>query len=285
MVAEHISMLLQQCNELGLVCRAILGEKVRLRPDDAVGFMIATFCPLQLSHLKAVIQLVNGGMHVQSTPIARMMLEGLALAQWARRVPARAHRWRAYSLIHDLRLITYAKDSGENLDASHEAELLERLRIEASVLLKPKLRNRTDRICLTSLGSYHNVWHVDATGAPVAITTIIEEALADPELKTLYGELSRYVHWDISCIANHLDADARGYSFDIESNPRSGAASLATAFQCCIEIFRLFLEQFALPQHKQALETCLANYFTAMNRLGPPPRDEVRKGANDHLDQ
>lgn len=285
MVAEHISTLIQQCTALGQACKATLGEKIRLLPDDDVGFMIATFCPLQLSHLQAVIQLVSGGLHVQSTPIARIMLEGLALAHWGARVPARAHRWRAYSLIHDLRLVNSAKANGEALDRSTESDLIQRLRNEAIVLLKPKLRNRTDRGCLTDLGSYHNVWHVDGSGAPAAITNIIEEALADPQLRILYGELSQYMHWDISCIANHLSDDTRGYSFDIESNPRSGAASLATAFQCCADLFQLFSERFDLAQHRQALETCVANYVAAMNSLGPPPRDEMRKGApNNQFD-
>lgn len=258
------------CQRLVERCGIIQRERLSVRSDDHLGFMIATFAARQLDQLHGVGYLIKGESPAQAGILARTMLEGFALLYWAHANPDRALRWRAYSLVHDLRLLREKQAAGERVDPEHEPELLDRLRSDAQVFLKPQAkRSVTDQV-LGDPRSYFEVWHVGDDGSRLTISAIISTLDDDdgPELRSLYRSLSKYVHWGIEGLAQHLSRTPSGYSLDLQAEPRDALTAMAMGFQACIQTFILLAVHFSLSSDIETLGVLKNDYLAALQDSG-----------------
>ena len=254
------------CQQLTDRCQAILSKKLSAKEDDHLGFMLATFAPRQVDHLHGVGYLLKGECYAQAGILARAMLEGFALLYWAKDDVDRARRWRAYSLVHDLRLLRQKQTAGEEIAPDHEEELLGRLRSDAQVFLKsgPK-KNVTDHV-LGNPDSYRRVWTVDSDGDHLTISAIIEGL--DADLKRLYSHFSRNVHWDIVGMAPYLSRASSGYEIATRQ-PGDALQAMAMGFQACVQTFLLHAVQFELPEELTALDVLKNDYVAALQGRAP----------------
>lgn len=254
------------CQQLVDLGGKIQRKRLTAPANDHLGFMIVTFGARQLDQLHAIGYLITGESPAQAGILARTMLEGFALLYWANENPDRALRWRAYCLVHDLKLLREKQAAGEHLDPDHEPELLDRLRSDAPIFLKKKAKqNVTDHV-LGDPSSYQDVWHVGDDGARLSISAIIETLDGEdgPKLREMYGSLSKYVHWGVEGLAPHLSRTPAGYSIDLQSEPRDALTAMAMGFQACMQTFLLLAVHFKLDQELTNLSAVKNEYVRAL---------------------
>ncbi len=257
------------CQQLIDHCNSIQSSPLSAPSDDHRGFMIATFAARQLDQLHGIGYLIQGESHAQAGILARSMLEGFALLYWANAKAERALRWRAHCLVHDLQLLRQKQKDGEHIEPGHESELIERLRSDAQVFLKPKKRKQVTEQVLGNPSSYQSTWHVDDNGTHLTISSIIEglEGGDGQDLRALYRSFSKYVHWGIEGFAAYLSRTPSGYSMDIQSEPRDALGAMAMGFQSCIQTFLLLAVHFKLSGDLESLSALKDEYVKAMNSL------------------
>jgi len=247
-------------------------ETLTAAANDHLGFMIATFAARQLDQLHAIGYLIIGESPAQAGILARTMLEGFALLYWAHANPDRALRWRAYSLVHDLKVLREKQAAGDPLDPKHEPELLDRLRRDAQMFLKKRAKqNVTDEV-LGNPSSYQDVWHVGDDGAKLTISAIIKTLDEEdgPKLREMYGSLSKYVHWGIEGLAPHLSRTPSGYSIDLQSEPRDALTAMAMGFQACMQTFLLLTVHFGLDTEQKNLSGIKNEYVRELSGVLSP---------------
>ena len=254
------------CQQLVERCGTIQRERLSVRADDHLGFMIATFTARQLDQLHAIGYLIRGESPAQAGILARTMLEGFALLYWAHANPERALRWRAHCFVHDLKLLRDKQAAGEHLDPEHEPELLDRLRNDAQVFLKKRARKSVTDQVLGDPNSYLEVWHVGEDGDRLSIAAIIESLDGEdgPKLRSMYRSLSKCVHWGVEGLAPHLRRTPSGYSIDLQSEPRDALTAMAMGFQACVQTILLLTVHFGLDDERESLSAIKSEYVLAL---------------------
>jgi Family of unknown function (DUF5677) len=168
-----------------------LTSPTSLRDDDHFGFMALCFAYKQLTHAHSAIALLQQDHSLDASILARVMLEGTILLAWcALDSPARAHRWRAYSLVSDYRILRRQQKEGFPVDSEKLRELTARLEQHPEF----KTAAATRAIEQTDQDPYKRSWHLGANGARVELRDMAEE-LDDPLMKQLYDDLSQAPHW------------------------------------------------------------------------------------------
>jgi len=279
MTPPPIATLLEFCNRLHGTCESILAIRFPMKEEDHLGFMLAVFALVQLDHLRSVVLLVEARLFGQATIIARCMLEGFGYTYWAKDHPSRAKNWRAYSLVHDLKLLRRLQKVGKPVDADREPELLGHLESDAQQFLKKKPRADARAGGIASVVSdpanYHSVWHVDDEGDPVPVGEIIGSGL-DEALKNHYFALSAHAHWRADGLGRYISHTSFGSEINTHAEPGDGAGALAMAFQACVQTFALLVVHFSispdvsLQDLKQEYVEALSKTVSVATPASPP---------------
>jgi len=209
-------------------------RNVRAPSSDHAAFMSYTFAAKQVEHFGTLGILVDAERYADAQIIARVMLEGAALLDWALKEPAvRPKEWCAFALVLDLRLLREKQNRGESIPDGLEQDLRERLCNEAGRFMK---KGESDPL---SPGSYVQRWP--------RLTASELVAKYDPGLGPIYAGLSSWVHWSPRGIGEGVERDGDRVRIDW-SNRRSGTLAMASGFQSCGHTCRLLAKHCNLPQ-------------------------------------
>ena len=235
--------------ELLRAAQQISGSQIQCRESDDFGVMAILFTAKQTVHYETIHVLIESNGHSDATVIARVMLEGMALLEWASADPEdRARKWRAYSLVFDLRTLRTKQKRGEAVPLQDERELLSRLQTHGPMFLKPGSSEQDTGVPT----AYRTRWHFDRSGKSLRISDIVG-SIEDPNLLPLYDALSNWIHWNAPGLANGIrrDGDRVRIRWDSESD---GALALAAGFQALYGTVRMLDQHFALEHADQLKE-------------------------------
>jgi len=232
--------------ELLAASQAVVRGQIRCPESDHLGVMTILFAAKQVGHFETIHSLVGIGKNSDATILARVMLEGMSVLFWASNDPDdRAKKWRAYSLVFDLRLLRERQQSGMATSDDDEEALLVRLETEASVFLKS---GRTDH---QNPEAYRSRWHLDQSGKAVSISEMIA-SIDDPNLLPLYDALSNWIHWNVRGLAGGIQREGDHVRIAWDDS-RDGSWALSAGFQATLLTMRALDRHFAMGQAQNFL--------------------------------
>jgi len=257
-------------NHLCVRADAILRSGISSSFNDDFALMLVSFSVKQLEHFRGVGHLVQAGCFSQAGVLARCMLEGFGLLYWVEKDRSRARLWRAHCFVHDLRLFRRREASGEVFSAEFQEQLLEGLRAHAVDFLKKSSHkaNPSDQVLLNP-DCYRADWIIGSHGKPLGIAAAISEV--DVDLRRLYSEFSKDVHWSVSGHGPGLSPTPTGY--EVRAQPAHALSAMTLAFQSCVQTFLLLADYFKRPDDVEYLvrlrDDCVSNLKTARQSSGP----------------
>lgn len=213
-------------------------KHLRIDDEDHVGFMCTFFLSKQLIHAKSVLMLVDSGQFSDSTPIARMMIDGMISLRWASKNPSkRALDWRSFVLISDFRLMLSKKRRSEFVDQANERGLRDRLEKECQRFLTKNARKALQKGESLPEDPYRNKWPLGDSGKTVQIEDAFAE-VGEHALYELYSDMSDWVHWNVRGIGTKIER-AEGSVVFRPNPPNDAAMALASAFQALFQTMEL----------------------------------------------
>jgi Family of unknown function (DUF5677) len=223
-------------------------------------FMLISFLMKQREHARSICILIESGQYLDSTLIARVMLEGLCTLLWATGDrEQRPLQWRAYALIADWELMQKKRTAGESIDPEYERELHNRLKKYGAMYLTKKAR----REGLDNLDRpYQKNWLLNQNGAHIPRSTVFEE-VRGTELYSLYEEMSQWVHWTIKGFGETINKSGNCFSFNPNAYQRA-AQSYTIMIQALIQTLELVLDQFSL-ETEPSLNELRDNYLQELD--------------------
>lgn len=227
--------------------QSMLAAPICCPESDDLGVMTILFAAKQVAHFETIHFLIDCRKHSDATIIARVMLEGMSLLLWASEDPDdRPKKWRAYSLVFDLRLLRERQRTGGASADDNEDALLTRLETEATVFLKA---GRKD---FGNPDAYRSRWHLDQSGKPVNISDIIS-GLDDPNLLLQYDSLSNWIHWNVRGLGRGIrrEGDHVRISWD---DSRDGALALSASFLAILLTMRALDHHFGMGRTERLLD-------------------------------
>jgi Family of unknown function (DUF5677) len=224
MAELSLTDLQQFTRELLTVAQSIVRSPIRCSESDDFGVMTILFAVKQTIHFETIHMLLEANKQSDATVIARVMIEGMAILLWVSVDPEdRARKWRAYSLVSDLRLLRDNQRKGELVSAEQEQKLIERLKLEGGVFLKSGSVDAGDP------NAYRSRWHIDQTGRSLTISAMVARA-QDPNLLPLYDALSNWIHWNARGLGSGIQREGDQVKVRWDTD-REGAWALAAGFQ------------------------------------------------------
>jgi hypothetical protein len=234
---RSIPVLLKYVRRLHTIAE-LMEKHLRIDDEDHFGFMCTFFLSKQLIHAKSVLTLVDSGQFSDSTPIARMMIDGMISLLWASRNSAkRALDWRSFALISDFRLMLGKKRRSEFVDPANEEGLRDRLKKECQQFLTKNARKALQKGESLPEGPYRNKWALDDSGKTVQIEDAFAE-VGGQVLYELYSDMSDWVHWNVRGIGTKIERDEGSVVFR-PNPPNDAAMALASAFQALLQTMEL----------------------------------------------
>lgn len=197
----------------------------RFSEDDHFAFMCACFLARQFAHGQSVLDLRE---KLDSELIARSMLEGLCQLLWAAsEAPKRAERWRAYSLIHDWRLLQQKESAGEVVDPQFKQGLLQRLTDYESLFLTRRAKQAKKEGAQLPSDPFQKNWYGGGT-----IQQLFEAVKGQLLYEMPYSLFSAWQHWSLGSIERTLERNGNHIQF---SAAEPSAVGLAVAVQCLLQ--------------------------------------------------
>jgi hypothetical protein len=149
-------------------------------------FMLASFAIKQHEHAKSVLKL---GMSLDTTLIARSMLEGLSQLLWAMKQPGRRPlMWRAFGCVVDWRLLQHQRAEGYAIDSRVERDIRARLRRYDHWFLTKTAREARMVGHALPVDPYVRNWYSERE------TEIFRDVEGDKLLEYAYGPFSEWHH-------------------------------------------------------------------------------------------
>jgi hypothetical protein len=209
-------------------------------------FLVFNLACKQLTHVKSLIVLADAGQDRDTVLIARAMSECLVLELWASKQPEeRAWLWRAYALVHDYRLLQKKKSAGIPVSAEDSERITRRALAEAGALLRKNARAALANGKPMPDNPFQFKWHVDATGRPLQVRELFEDAgLGDAY--QLYSGFSDWVHSNAVAFGTAVQWEGRTHTYQ-HSWPPDVAASFAVAATALAHSIELLVDTFKLP--------------------------------------
>lgn len=231
---------------------------VRFAEDDHFAFMGLFFHAKQLEHAAGVLLL---GQHPDSSLVARSMMEGMWQLKWASQDrQARAHRWRAFAIIYDWRVLREKLAAG-----SPEVTVERRQRIEGRLpevheqFLSPRARRNRDKAMPLPTDPYQTTW----SGLRVRELAEATDGLvlyAGP-----YEDFSDRHHWSPASIGFGIrQQGARLYYEGI--TPTTEATVLSISFQCLMEC-SLVLTDYLKTDYEDSLMDLVGQYLNEHEQI------------------
>lgn len=114
---------------------------VKYSDEDHLSFMALCFLGKQVDHARSVILLIPSR---DAVLVARSMIEGLVKLLWAESHPdVLTLKWRAFSYVHDWRVLREKARKGEAVDEDRRTSIEEALREFGEQFLKKKDKERS----------------------------------------------------------------------------------------------------------------------------------------------
>jgi hypothetical protein len=232
--------------------QAMSGTPIKCDEADDLGVMSILFAAKQVGHFETISLVLDAGRYADATIMARVMLEGMALLAWAWEDPDdRPRKWRAYSLVFDLRLMREKQQEGESIPVEEERELIDRLNSTGRMFLRRADADPGD------VGAYHKVWHVDRNGHAPRVSEIIRK-VDDGGLIAVYGSLSNWIHWNAKGLARGIHREQGRVRIRWDGAREAGAA-LTGGFQALHLSLRALNQHFELGRSEELAD--LRNRF------------------------
>ena len=219
----------------------------KLNESDHFGFMALCFVYKQLEHAHAIAILVDAEQYADADILARVMLEGLILLGWASLLPEeRGHRWRAYALVSDWKVLVEKKRHGEEVNPEVEQDIQLRLsELDVPFLTSAARKNGTEGYP----DPYQKSWRVNSDGSKVELSNMVDE-LKNPLLKELYEDLSQLGHWTPRGIGENIKRN--GLSVRLEFRSKNYAArACSVTFQALGDTLQILSAHFGLNMENE----------------------------------
>jgi hypothetical protein len=225
--AEHVLPELRDWLECLLVLTDEIGGGVKCSEDDHLGFMALCFLFKQVDHARSALLLIPSR---DAVLVARSMIEGLVQLLWAEDQPSVLPlKWRAFSCIHDWRVLREKVRKGEAVDTEKRASIEEKLREFGEQFLKKKEKAARDNGSVMSDDPYHDNWR---TG--YGIKDICIDVDGKDMHEHLYVPFSDWHHWGAAGLGSCLNR-TDGYVTYSSLSHLESASALAVAFQCVLQ--------------------------------------------------
>lgn len=203
--------------------------------DQALQLMSFSFLPEQISNLKALLLLYQGGPLKSIGIVGRSMLEGMVQLKWASAEPSRPERWRHYAAVLDWNLIEAKKQAGESVDANYEAEMKAMIKKYSDFFIVK--REKRSAFLETNEGlkgsDLAKSWY-----HPESIRTMFEE-IGDGKAYRLYQEESQRTHWNVGAFGRYIDNAPGSISYRIGSSGKDAARAMIMGAVASVETTRL----------------------------------------------
>jgi len=162
--------------------------------------MALCFVSKEADLLKSLCILIESHQDRDGQLIARYMVEGLTHLLLASKDPKHAHKWRAYALVHDFKLIQEKDAKHETFDESYRSEIVERLKTEGEQFYKDKAKKALKAGKLLPQDPYRNenVW------AGINVADICDQLNRRDLYDFAYKDISKWVHWSLPGIVSAL---------------------------------------------------------------------------------
>lgn len=200
-------------------------QPVPYSEDDHFGFMALCFLGKQADHMKSILML-NESPDVAL--IARSMIEGLCQLLWAAKPDVRGLQWRAYSYIHDWRVMQEKIEVGEPVDKGSRAKIEDGLHQYGDQFLTSEARKRRDKGAPLPKDPYRKGW------TKHQVRQICEEVKGELLYLRLYRPFSDYHHWNPGGLGGTIKRQKNQVVYS-SGSPQVTATALATAFQCLLQ--------------------------------------------------
>jgi hypothetical protein len=222
---------LQDFVRRGAALAGSLVDATRYREDDHFAFMAVVFLSAQRGHAEALLLLDE---HCDTQLIARSMVEGMCQLFWAYHDrPARALRWRQFSVVVDWRLMREMEADGRAIPESTRSLIEARVARDGEQFLKSPANGTKARKGSVASDPYVRDW----TGL-ISIRTIFQEVEADLLYVKPYRAFAAWHHWSPEGLGRRIKK--RGdVSVLALRDPKVAASAVALGFQCVVETARL----------------------------------------------
>ena len=175
---------------------------------DHLKFMGATFVCKQLEHLKSILILVDAGQYNDAWSIARVMVEGLAILQWANTEPSKHPlNWRAYVWVDQFKMLYGTPEYDK-----HKAEIDEALDKQCRQYLKAESKDKPQKDIIPD--DYLTGWRREDDENGKFINKRVINIFKDVGLENIhegiYSPASGWIHWDSMSMAKCIERSPEG---------------------------------------------------------------------------
>ena len=205
------------------ISRAIIQGR-KCHQDDHFGFMALLFLSKQVDHLGSILTLIP---RRDSMLIARSMIEGVCQLLWASSSPGDlAREWRAFSIVHDWRLMQSHLDSGVSVSDEVRQRIERRVLTDGASFLTTKGRNVLGAKQQLTDDCFHIDWRKG-----MGPKQTCERAGAKDIYAAYYNYFSDWDHWGSGGLGYAMSRSENRIDYASNSWGTSGAA-LDTAVRC-----------------------------------------------------
>lgn len=230
-------------------------QDVEYREDDHLGFMGLCFLSRQIDHLQCMDILTH---HRDAMLIARSMIEGLCMVKWASLIAhERPLKWRAFSYIHDWRILRLKVASGEAVDPVQQNKIESGLAEYGHLFYTIEARRAQGEGRELPNDPYHKDWKCG-----IQIRQICESVGGGDLHREIYSTFSDWHHWGSATMAESLSLSEDKVLYTASSASKS-AMALATGFQCLLETVELVNQHLGLGQELQL--SAIHDEYLALN--------------------
>jgi hypothetical protein len=229
--------------------------------EDHWAFMALSFAFKQNEHARAVVAL---GRSVDANLIVRSMLEGLTQLVWAANAPEeRALLWRAFSWVHDWRLLKAMDARGEAVEPDLRAAIADGIREHGDKFVTAKAKMKLadgEEVA----DPYRQTW------SGKTARQLFEETGGAWYHEALYRPFSDWHHWNTPGLASRLATTDEGYTFTTRLSDREAAACLSAAFGCLMQTMEI-ADGAARLGRAEVLAELRAGYLKSFGRPTSSP--------------
>jgi len=226
-VEQDLPELCQFGNKLLVLAEEVLAN-AKYSEDDHLGFMSLCFLSKQTGHMQSILTLSPSR---DAILIARSMIEGLCQLLWAAVEPERSLNWRAFALVHDLRVLESKEAQGETLSLARQ-DIESKLSEYGEPFLNKKGKTLDKNRPLMSK-HYHYNWRCDKR-----IRDICDTVGGTDLYNKLYEQFSDWHHWGVAGLGSAIEQHADGVVYYTLSSSDS-ASALACGFQCLLQTMEI----------------------------------------------
>lgn len=229
---RHLPMLRANLKSLDEVSLRIFRSPINIGRNNHLRFMLVSYAIKQIEHSRSLLRLAPS---VDTTLIARSMLEGLMQLLWAMKQPRRQPlMWRAFAFVLDGRLIQSQRAQGLNIDPKVEHHVRLGLRCYGKWFLTKEARRSASAGKPLPADPYTKNWYGERE------TDIFQNVGGQVLLESAYSPFSEWHHWRPGAFGRLMSFDEQTSTFAMSAvDPNQVAMALTTGFQCLWQTMRL----------------------------------------------